>query len=128
MVRDPVQDRLARHDQRETQEGIPPSRPKAEPAPATSNVVNIMDALREALPRKPRKGKPRNRSAPRCESRRSLPCPAAAFAGALTGGRHRGLPARGDLGFRIVGSMIGASAARKPPMDPARAKRGAPAR
>ena len=59
MVRDPVQERLVEiiNDKRKN---VPPARPKATPAPATSNVVNIMDALRRsvAAEAKGKKGKP----------------------------------------------------------------------
>ena len=61
MVRDPVQERLVEiiNDKRKN---VPPARPKAAPAPALSNVVNIMDALRRsvAAEAKGKKGKPRS--------------------------------------------------------------------
>ena len=61
MVRDPVQDRLVEMIG-EKRKNIRPSRPKAAPAPAANNVVNIMDALRRsvAAEAKGKKGRPRS--------------------------------------------------------------------
>jgi DNA end-binding protein Ku len=61
MVHDPVQERLAEIIS-EKRKNVRPVRPKSEPAPATTNVVNIMDALRRsvAAEAKGKKGKPRS--------------------------------------------------------------------
>ena len=48
MVRDPVQERLAEIIA-EKRKNVRPARPKAQPAPATDNVVSIVDALRRSV-------------------------------------------------------------------------------
>jgi len=61
MVHDPVQERLVEIIS-EKRKNIRPARSRPEPAPTTSNVVNIIDALRRsvAAEAKERKGKPRS--------------------------------------------------------------------
>ena len=48
MVRDPVQERLIDIIE-EKKKGAPRAKAKAEPAPAPSNVISIMDALRRSV-------------------------------------------------------------------------------
>ncbi len=61
MVHDPVQERLVEIIS-EKRKNVRPARPKAEPAPSASNVVNIMDALRRSVAEEAKgtKGKPRS--------------------------------------------------------------------
>ena len=56
MVHDPVQERLVEIIS-EKRKNVRPARPKAEPAPAPSNVVNIMDALRRSVAAEAKGGK-----------------------------------------------------------------------